>query len=52
MVNNIEARLHGHRSVKGIHCIMSFAICNPIASKPPVYTRIVTVLVSLMMWTN
>ena len=35
MVNNIEARLHGHRSVKGIQCIMSFAICNPIASKSP-----------------
>ena len=31
-----------------VHC-MSFAVCNLIASKPPVYTRIVTVLVSLMM---
>ena len=27
-------------------------MCNPIASKPPVYIRIVIVLVNLMMWTT
>ena len=35
--------------MSGVNIVMSFAIYKPIASKPPVYTRIVIVLVSLMI---